>query len=76
MNVKDRNGKENRENYFITGSRKAKNRVIGNLTFVTTAKDLGINTVAPAKPVKIYANDTLADVAKRYFRLLPDVRIT
>ena len=67
IKVVDSEGRSSETTIYFTGNTHAEPQVIGSLNVVVTAKALGIDVVVPKKSVKIYDNEQLSDVVKRYF---------
>ena len=67
IKVVDGEGRSSETTITFTGNTHAEPQVIGSLNVIVTAKALGINVVVPRKSVKIYENEQLSEVVKRYF---------
>lgn len=63
----DNEGRSSEITRTVKGNTTAPPKVIGSLKVIVTAKELGISVVVPRKSVKIYENEQLSDVVKRYF---------
>lgn len=68
INVKatDDEGRKSELTRRFNGNTEAPPEEIGELEVTVTAKKLGIDVVVPKKSVKIYENEQLSDVVKRY----------
>lgn len=62
----DSKGRKSSLTRTFTAETDAPPEVIGKLNVVITAEALGIDVVAPKKSVKIYENEPLSEVVKRY----------
>ena len=62
----DSKGRKSSLTRTFTAQTDAPPEVIGKLNVVITAEALGIEVVAPKKSVKIYENEPLSEVVKRY----------
>jgi len=63
----DNEGRKSEVTRTVKGNTTAPPKMIGSLSVIVTAKELGISVVVPKKSVKIYENEQLSEVVKRYF---------
>ena len=70
----DSKGRKSKLTRTFTGKTSEPPKVIGNLSVVITAEALGIDTVVPKKKVKVYENERLSDVVKRYLSENEDIK--
>ncbi|MBR2547283.1 MAG: DUF4430 domain-containing protein [Eubacterium sp.] len=70
----DESGNSAKKTVKFKGVTDAEPEEIGELDVVVTADALGLDTVVEEKSVKIYDNEQLSDVVKRYFDSFSDVK--